>query len=248
MSLSIRSDRASLALAGAPYHSQYGRRRIWPHFGLRVASSTRERVSRDEVYRSMIATRKLTVGVALVLIPIMGACAGQDASEAAAGVPTFQADPNWPLLPADFEWGLVIGIVADSRGHVWTSSSSEIAEWDPEGNLVQSWNARGPDGSWRVIHGLFVDHNDYVWTNARESHLTIKFTREGEHPLTIGRQDESGGSNDPTRMGRPSDIWVDPVDNEVFIADGYPARGTASSMSPTGSTTASRFSDRTASS
>jgi DNA-binding beta-propeller fold protein YncE len=169
----------------------------------------------------MIAPEKLTVGVALVLLPIGGACAGQDASEATAGVPTFQADPNWPLLPADFEWGLVIGIVADSRGHVWTSSRSEIAEWDPEGNLVQSWNATGPDGSWRAIHGLFVDHNDYVWTNARESHLTLKFTREGEHLLTIGRQDESGGSNDPTRMGRPSDIWVDPVDNEVFIADGY---------------------------
>jgi DNA-binding beta-propeller fold protein YncE len=39
--------------------------------------------------------------------------------------------------------------------------------------------------------------------------------------MTIGRFDETGGSNDPALMGRPSEIWVDPVDNEVFIADGY---------------------------
>ena len=169
----------------------------------------------------MIAPNKLTIAVAVALLPILGACAGPDAGEAPAGPPTFQADANWPNLPADFTWGQVIGIAADSRGHVWTSSRSDIAEWDPEGNLVQSWNAAGPDGNWRVIHGLFVDHNDFVWTNARESNMTLKFTRDGQHVMTIGRHDETGGSNDPTLMGQPAEIWVDPVDNEVFVADGY---------------------------
>ena len=168
----------------------------------------------------MIAPKKLTIGLALVLIPILGICAGADANSD-AGVPAFQADPNWPSLPADFQWGQVIGIATDSRGHVWTSSRSDIAEWDPEGNLVQSWSAAGPDGNWRTIHGLFVDHNDFVWTNARESNMTLKFTREGEHVMTIGQFDETGGSNDPTLMGRPAEIWVDPVDNELFVADGY---------------------------
>jgi DNA-binding beta-propeller fold protein YncE len=167
----------------------------------------------------MITLEKLTVGVALVLIPLLGACAGSDAGE--AGVPTFQADPDWPQLPADFEWGQVIGIATDSRGHVWTSSRSQVAEWDAAGNLVQSWNASGPDGNWSTIHGLFIDHNDFVWTNARESDMTLKFTMDGQHVMTIGRFDETGGSNDPTLMGRPAEIWVDPVDNEVFVADGY---------------------------
>ncbi len=137
------------------------------------------------------------------------------------GVPFFEADPKWPVLPADFKWGQVIGIFADSQGHVWTSSQSRIAEWDPAGKLVQSWDARGPNGNWSTIHGMFVDHNGYVWTNARESNLTVKFSHTGQVLLTIGKYNETGGSNDTTLMGRPSEIWVDPADNEVFIADGY---------------------------
>jgi hypothetical protein len=137
------------------------------------------------------------------------------------GVPAFQADPKWPALPPDWTWGQVIGIFADSRGHVWTSSRSRISEWDPQGKLVQSWDARGPDGNWSTIHGLFVDHNGFVWTNARESNLTVKFTRTGQVVLVIGKYNETAGSNDTSLMGRPSEIWVDPADNEVFIADGY---------------------------
>jgi DNA-binding beta-propeller fold protein YncE len=137
------------------------------------------------------------------------------------GVPQFAADPKWPTLPADFTWGQVIGIFADAKGHVWTSSRGRISEWDPQGNLVQSWDARGPDGKWNTIHGLFVDHNGFVWTNARESNLTVKFTRTGQVALVIGQFDRTGGSNDTTLMGRPSEIWVDAADNEVFVADGY---------------------------
>jgi hypothetical protein len=136
-------------------------------------------------------------------------------------VPTFKPDPAFFKLPADFKWGQVIGIFADARGHVWTSSQGRIAEWDPNGKMVQSWDARGPDKKWSTIHGLFVDHNGFVWTNARESHLTVKFTKTGQVALVIGKFDQTGGSNDTTLMGRPSEIWVDPADNEVFVADGY---------------------------
>lgn len=141
---------------------------------------------------------------------------------ALTGVPTFKVDPVWPVLPSGWSsWGQVIGIFADSRGHVWTSNRSRISEWDAEGRMVQSWDARGPNGNWSTIHGLFVDHNGFVWTNARESQLTVKFTRTGQVALVIGQFDKTGGSNDTTLMGRPSEIWVDPADNEVFVADGY---------------------------
>jgi hypothetical protein len=140
---------------------------------------------------------------------------------ALTGVPVFEPDPAWPKRPADWQWGQVIGIFADARGHVWTSSRGRISEWDNDGSLVQSWDARGPNGDWNTIHGLFVDHNGFVWTNARESHLTVKFTRTGQVALVIGTFNQTGGSNDTTLMGRPSEIWVDPADNEVFGADGY---------------------------
>ena len=159
-----------------------------------------------------------TLGLLLVL-PI--SFSAQQAVPALKGVPQFTAAPKWPTLPADFTWGQVIGIFADSKGHVWTSSRGRISEWDPSGKLVQSWDARGPDGKWNTIHGLFVDHNGFVWTNARESNLTVKFTRTGQVALVIGKFDQTGGSNDTALMGRPSEIWVDPADNEVFVADGY---------------------------
>jgi hypothetical protein len=169
--------------------------------------------------------RKIILASALAVIiglPVIGADAQPTRTTAALdGVPTFKPDPAWPTLPADFTWGQVIGIFADARGHVWTSSRSRISEWDPQGKLLQSWDARGPNGNWSTIHGLFVDHNGFVWTNARESHLTVKFTKTGEVALVIGKFNETGGSNDTTLMGRPSEIWVDPADNEVFVADGY---------------------------
>jgi DNA-binding beta-propeller fold protein YncE len=169
---------------------------------------------------------RITLGIVMMLslwqIPAMNAqTRGAQPAAPLAGVPVFEADPKWPILPPDWSWGQVIGIFADSRGHVWTSNRSRITEWDPQGKLVQSWDARGPDGNWSTIHGMFVDHNGFVWTNARESNLTVKFTREGKVVLVIGKYNETGGSNDTTLMGRPAEIWVDPADNEVFVADGY---------------------------
>ena len=161
----------------------------------------------------------IVAGTFIVRAQTQPAAAGKTAP--LNGIPQFEADPKWPVLPADFTWGQVIGIFADSRGHVWTSSRSRISEWDPQGKLVQSWDARGPDGNWNTIHGMFVDHNGFVWTNARESNLTVKFTRTGQVVLVIGKFNETGGSNDTSLMGRPSEIWVDPADNEVFVADGY---------------------------
>ena len=160
--------------------------------------------------------------IALGLLLIFSATfAGIEQAPALKGVPQFTADPKWPVLPEGFTWGQVIGIFADSKGHIWTSSRGRISEWDQQGKQLQSWDARGPDGKWNTIHGLFVDHNGFVWTNARESNLTVKFTRTGQVALVIGKFDQTGGSNDTTLMGRPSEIWVDPADNEVFVADGY---------------------------
>jgi len=161
---------------------------------------------------------RITLCAAFAVIAIVGD-AGQQPAPAA--VPAFKPDPDFFKLPADFKWGQVIGIFADGKGHVWTSSSGRISEWDPQGKRLQSWDARGPDGKWSTIHGLFVDHNGFVWTNARESNLTVKFSRDGKPVLVIGKFDQTGGSNDTTLMGRPSEIWVDPADNEVFVADGY---------------------------
>jgi sugar lactone lactonase YvrE len=166
----------------------------------------------------------------LSTLALLVSCAGPQASEATDLVsneaPAFVPDPSWPVLPEGWEWGQVIGINADSRGHIWSSTMETglLSEWDTEGNLVQSWDAGGPDGEWRSNHGLFVDHNDYLWTTARNHAMVNKFTRDGQHVLSIGRFDETGGSNSTELLGGPADMWVDAETNEVFVADGYDNR------------------------
>lgn len=174
-----------------------------------------------DVTRPRLARPLLAFGICALALAMGLDVASAQRPATLDGVPRFTPDPTWFKTPADWTWGQVIGIFADQQGHVWTSNRSRISEWDQNGALLQSWDAKGPDGNWSTIHGLFVDHNGFVWTNARESHLTVKFTRQGKVALVIGKYNQTGGSNDPALMGRPSEIWVDAADNEVFVADGY---------------------------
>ena len=60
------------------------------------------------------------------------------------------------------------------------------------------WEAvDGPGyGEWgRREHTVYVDHNDFVWITLDDSHVIYKFTRSGEHVLTIGEEGMTSGSN-----------------------------------------------------
>jgi hypothetical protein len=193
----------------------------------------------------MLALKKPVAGVALGLVTgLLAACGGQEQEAAEApmdvvelnGVPTFQGDLSWPTLPADFEWGQVIGIYAEENGHVWTSGSSTIAEWDPQGNLVRKWRGDAPDTSWSTIHGLFVDHNDFVWTTARSNHIVNKFTKDGQLVMTLGRPNETGGSNDTVLLGNPAEIWVDRSTTRRSSRTGTATAASSSSTGRPGST------------
>ncbi|MGE4658422.1 MAG: hypothetical protein AAEI08_05750, partial [Gammaproteobacteria bacterium] len=54
--------------------------------------------------------------------------------------------------------------------------------------------------------------------------VVLKMTPTGDQMLVIGRVGETGGSNDPERLGRPADMYVDTEANEVYVADGYSNR------------------------
>ena len=99
----------------------------------------------------MTVSRKLfTSLMMMVFLLLFTSCTGPDASEAPDVVadigPVFAPDTTWPTLPADWEWGQVIGINADSGNHIWSSTleTGLLTEWDDEGNFVQSWDAGGP--------------------------------------------------------------------------------------------------------
>ncbi|HUF76942.1 MAG TPA: hypothetical protein VMM35_11725, partial [Longimicrobiales bacterium] len=149
----------------------------------------------------------------LVAILAVAVCGGDEAAtdQAQQLVPAFHVDEAWPQLPTDWVMSSGLGLYVDSGDHVWVSHRAEliepehlaaaaqtparaapiVMELDASGQVVQGWEGELPG----VLHGFFVDHNDFVWTTARDQHQIMKFTRGGELVLTIGRENETAGSN-----------------------------------------------------
>ncbi|MEO7729034.1 MAG: hypothetical protein ABIS45_17415, partial [Burkholderiales bacterium] len=72
-------------------------------------------------------------------------------------------------------------------------------------------------------HGIHVDWQGNVWisgNDAADNHL-LKFTRDGQFILQIGKPGKSEGSNSRTQLGRPAAIDSDGAANEIYVGDGY---------------------------
>ena len=190
---------------------------------------------------------KAWAGSVLLLALFLGACQpGGDASEAvdaAVEVPRLSVDPDWPApLPQGWVAGVVTGIAVDDNDHIWVLSPPNpltpdeieqadgesltriptVVVFDRQGSVVQAWDDPTGELEWpETPHGIFPDEQGYVWIGYRDDHRLVKFTRSGEHVLTIGERDSTGGDEDPERLGAPADVWVDPETNEAYVADGY---------------------------
>jgi DNA-binding beta-propeller fold protein YncE len=136
-------------------------------------------------------------------------------------MPNLRVDASWPRLPGDWTWGEALGVAIDENQHAWLTTNGRVGEFDREGKFLRSWDARGATQEWSVIHGIFIDARGFVWLGARDEHQILKYTRDGRLVLTIGRRGETGGSNVEHLLGRPSEMYVTPDTNEVFVADGY---------------------------
>jgi DNA-binding beta-propeller fold protein YncE len=151
------------------------------------------------------------------------------AAQGASTPPTFRVDTSWPQsLPAGWNWDHgpdtrgsdVLGIRADAQDHIWVTNRGTVAEYDPEGKLLQSWSAT-ENRKYGAIHGMWRDHQGNIWTTGRENHVVLQFTPAGKLIKSIGVYDETRGSDDKETMGRPAEVYVDPATNELFVADGY---------------------------
>jgi sugar lactone lactonase YvrE len=172
--------------------------------------------------------------------------AGTDAQRPAA--PAFHVDPAWPKdMPHQWIFGAITGVFVDKSDHVWVTHLPEtlteeelglvqkppfgtccapapsVVEFDQAGNVVQGWGTpeQGVENYPRNPHGIFIDHNGFVWIGTYMHHRVQKFSRDGKLLMTIGTYDKNGGSNDITQLGGPAGIWVDPANNQAYIADGY---------------------------
>jgi DNA-binding beta-propeller fold protein YncE len=122
-----------------------------------------------------------------------------------------------------------------------------VLQFDAAGTLLQAWGGpvwdqasaqwQEPAYDWPANeHGIYIDDDGFVWLagNAETDQRLFKFSADGQHLLTIGEAEGSGDSNDPQRLGRPADLWVDTQADEVYVADGYRNRRIAVFDSGTG--------------
>ena len=175
--------------------------------------------------------------------------------EGQADAAAFQFDATWPKpLPDNWTLGNVVGVAVDARDHIWIvhrpgsltlqergadedpplaeccRSAPPVIEFDQAGNVVNAWGGPGEGYEWPDSeHGIFIDHLDNVWlggSGGDDAHI-LKFTRDGEFLLQIGRHGRGEGSNDLANFGQPAEIDAAPETNEVYIADGYGNRRVA---------------------
>lgn len=129
-----------------------------------------------------------------------------------------------------------LGAVQEPPVSACCNPAPAVLQFSGEGTLLQAWGGpvwdrntqswRQPGVDWPLNeHGIFVDAEGYVWIGGNQDaggmHIVVKYTPDGEHVLTLGTPGETGGSNDPARLGRPADIAVDTQAREVYLADGY---------------------------
>ena len=98
-----------------------------------------------------------------------------------------------------------------------------MLEFDQNGRYLRGWGGPGEGYDWpESEHGIFVDYRGYVWIGGQGNEDQIlKFTKDGEFVLQIGRRGQPKTNRDTQNFWRPSDVFVHPPTNELFVSDGY---------------------------
>ena len=154
-------------------------------------------------------------------------------------------------LPNNWLLGQAIGVGVDAQDHIWivhrqdslganeaaadqtppTASccrrAPPILEFDQAGTLLRHWGGPGQGYDWpNSNHGITIDHKGNVWIGGNvgsDAHV-LKFTQDGKFIAQFGKpapQGKSWGSNDLENFGRVAKIFIDPKENEAYLADGY---------------------------
>jgi hypothetical protein len=203
-------------------------------------------------------TRKALGLVALTAsVVVVGACttwlfgtpaAAQSPPQHGRGVPTFEVDKAWPMVPPPGKLGDASSFAVDAQDNVWllhrprTLKGEDVAKaappvvvFDAAGNFIKAWGGPGEGYDWpEREHGIHIDHKGFVWLGGNHCPTSgifglrpvaddayLKFTPDGKFVLQIGKSNQSKGDADTANVHRAADAWVHAPANELFVADGY---------------------------
>ncbi len=128
----------------------------------------------------------------------------------------YKAVPDWPQLPAGWNFGEVAGVETDSRGRVlvFHRGPHPIVEFEGSGEFARSW---GDDMITRA-HAVRVDHEKNIWIIDVGAHVVLKANPQARVTMVLGRKGISGTG--PNSFNQPTDIAVAP-NGDFYVSDGY---------------------------
>jgi DNA-binding beta-propeller fold protein YncE len=145
--------------------------------------------------------------------------------------------PDWPQLPAGWNFGETVSVAADARNHVYVfhRGAHPIIEFDSGGKFVRSFG----DGMYERPHGIRVDREGNLWTVDDAGHVVLKHdAATGRVRMVLGRYRQPGTSvnnlpadlpswarralkdEDMVRFNRPTDVAFGP-NGDIYVSDGY---------------------------
>jgi DNA-binding beta-propeller fold protein YncE len=163
-------------------------------------------------------------------------------------LPTFEVDPAWPSVPAQWRLGDPSSFAIDAQDNVWllhrprtlpadqaAIAAPPVIAFNASGAFIKAWGGAGQGYEWpEREHGIHIDANGFVWIGGNNCPTNglpglkpvaddqlLKFTQDGTLVLQIGRSNQSRGNSDTRNVHRAADAWVHAPTNEVFVADGY---------------------------
>ena len=173
----------------------------------------------------------------LLALGTPGVCAtliAQSPPATARKIPKFHVDPSWPRIPNGWTLGQVASVASDPQENIWVlqrprtvragqKPAPPVLEFDQAGNYLQGWGGRGAGYDWPASeHGIFIDYKGFVWIGGSGNEDQIlKFTREGKFVLQIGHGGHKKTNQDTQNFWKPTDVYVYPKTNELFVSDGY---------------------------
>ena len=175
----------------------------------------------------------------ICMLPVM-LPAQQNAPEMA-----FDSNPDYFKLPADINFGEVLGITVNSKGHfvvlnhpgtyggpVFGAASTQLLEFDENGKFVKEIG-RGVYGL-GYAHSVRFDKYDNLWVVDKATNSVMRFNPSFRVTLNLGRREEGPDEHHYIEFQRgdpppqhvdgefrgSTDVAWDSADN-IYVSDGY---------------------------
>lgn len=167
-----------------------------------------------------------TVGTVAAMSPLgmgLGRAADEDPEVMGQGKFRFKREKDW-----SFKRDGSAVEVADCHEFVRTRSGSlilcttntanNLIEFSPDGRVLRTFGTTYPG-----IHGLTLSEEngeEFLWITDTNRRIVIKMDMKGKEILTLGWPKDSGKYEAENRFC-PTETAVNPVNGDVYVADGY---------------------------